>query len=113
MDQTLRAAIVSAVSSGDMLWAVRTAHAILETEGHYEGYFALVTALLDSGNPAPAAEYFAVLREALPARADVAYGYGLALQRTDRDVLGAAADDVKAVGFAHFRAMPPFRARYG
>lgn len=84
MEQTLRAAIVSAVSSGDMPRAVRAAHGVLEAEGRYEGYFALVTALLDSGNPGLAAQYFAILRDALPDHAEVAYGYGLALQRTDR-----------------------------
>jgi tetratricopeptide (TPR) repeat protein len=84
MDQTMRAAIVSAVSSGDMARAVRTAHGVLEAEGHYDGYFSLVTALLDHGNAALATQYFAVLRDALPTHAGVAYGYGLALQRTDR-----------------------------
>jgi tetratricopeptide (TPR) repeat protein len=84
MDQTLRAAIVSAVSAGDMPWAVGTAHGVLATEGNYEGYFALVTALLDSGKPEQAVPYFAILRDALPNHADVAYGYGVALQRTDR-----------------------------
>ncbi|HXP96848.1 MAG TPA: tetratricopeptide repeat protein, partial [Telmatospirillum sp.] len=84
MDQTVRAAIDSAVACGDMAQAVRTAQGVLEAEGHYEGYFFLVTALLDHGKAALAAQYFAILREALPTHAGVAYGYGLALQRTDR-----------------------------
>ncbi|WP_158240655.1 tetratricopeptide repeat protein [Telmatospirillum siberiense] len=84
MDRTVRAAIISAISSGDLPRAVRTAHGILESEGHYEGYFALVTALLDGGHPEMAVQYFAVLRDALPGHSQVAYGYGLALQRTGR-----------------------------
>jgi tetratricopeptide (TPR) repeat protein len=94
MDQTVRAAIASAASSGDLAWAVQSAHDVLAAEGHYEGYFALVTTLLECGKPDVAVPYFAVLRDALPTQAEVAYGYGLALQRTGR--LSEAIEQWKA-----------------
>lgn len=84
MDATVPAVIRSAVSSGDLPLAVRTAHGILESEGHYEGYFSLVTALLDGGQADLAVQYFTVLRDALPAHPQVIYGLGIALQRTGR-----------------------------
>ncbi|WP_158240539.1 tetratricopeptide repeat protein [Telmatospirillum siberiense] len=79
MDQAARAAIVAAVSSGDTLGALRRAQDMLEGEGHYDGYLALVKALSESGDPVLAVKCFAALREILPANAEVARGYGAAL----------------------------------
>lgn len=84
IDHASRAAIATAVSSGDMLGALRMAQDILEGDGHYDGYLALVRALSEYGDPALAAKCFGALRTILPGNADVACGHGSALHRIGR-----------------------------
>ena len=94
MQQSLRSEIVAAVQSGDLPRAVLAAQSALDGGKGYDGYRLLVEALLSAGKPDIAAGFFGVLREALPGDADIAYGSGLALQRSGK--LAAAIGEWRA-----------------
>lgn len=94
MHQAVRTEIISTVRAGDLPRAVLAAQSVLDGGGGYDGYKLLVDALLDAGKPDIAAGFFGVLRQALPGDAEIAFGSGLALQRSGK--LDAAIGEWRA-----------------
>jgi Flp pilus assembly protein TadD len=84
MDESRNRAIVTAVQRGDFARAADTCNAHLAATGSLEAHHLFAGALLRHGHAPLALQYFAVLREAAPEDATVAFDCGCALHALGR-----------------------------